>query len=447
MHVMGRSKVARQNQKRKGARVVRGKTRKIVGWIVGTFGVSLVAIALLNLMLPCVITWFGGNEEDLLGSCIEAAVAALSAGFVAYQLISGQETEKHQVDVEKAEFVLKYNQAFIENERLTNIEKYLETMLTKERFEEIDLRKHRQDLVNYLVHLEGFASCIHSGVLDFDNIDNLFAYRFFLAMNHPKVQDLELIPYATYYQGCYQLYDKWLEYRMLSGKYSAEKSWDIPLCETMLCYHEEYEKYACPDLVVQQVPFMKEIPRKNWRKALRGFKHEVSCAFGKKHEEISDDLRVCLMVKGKEEPIGTLKNCWHVLKRKMKSHYENENSLTVQIKCVEGINKKFYTARISDHWMTLAVDQDHKVTLWKSDETTTESFEYLKLLRALLKKLVYSGGSEVQIENNPAAEKLIEHLKKYLEELEKEREKEKAKEEESGRTQVGIPATELQINT
>ena len=67
----------------------------------------------------------------------------------------------------------------------------------------------RQDLVNYLVHLEGVAALVNEGVLHLDVITDLMAYRYFIAVNNPVVQQKELLPYRDYYQGIFRLYDNW----------------------------------------------------------------------------------------------------------------------------------------------------------------------------------------------------------------------------------------------
>ena len=37
------------------------------------------------------------------------------------------------------------------------------------------------------------------------------AYRYFIAVNNPVVQKLELKPYEAFYQGIYKVYDEWAE--------------------------------------------------------------------------------------------------------------------------------------------------------------------------------------------------------------------------------------------
>lgn len=63
--------------------------------------------------------------------------------------------------------------------------------------------------MNYLVHLEGIATIVNNGVLHLDIIDDLMAYRYFIAVNNPDVQKLELVPYKNFYKGCFDIYDTW----------------------------------------------------------------------------------------------------------------------------------------------------------------------------------------------------------------------------------------------
>ena len=68
-----------------------------------------------------------------------------------------------------------------------------------------------QKLINYLVYLEAFAAMVENEVIHLDIIDNLFSYRFFIAVNNPVVQENELFPYADYYKGIFNLSERWID--------------------------------------------------------------------------------------------------------------------------------------------------------------------------------------------------------------------------------------------
>lgn len=127
-------------------------------------------------------------------------------------------------------YIMNLNNQFINNGSMTQIEHVLElyynqyearyskhdklagNAATQELELVLDLSREGEDcqkLINYLVYLEALAALVERNVIHIDVIDNLFAYRFFLAVNNPVVQETELIPYKDYYQGIYWLSKEW----------------------------------------------------------------------------------------------------------------------------------------------------------------------------------------------------------------------------------------------
>lgn len=146
---------------------------------------------------------------------------------------------KRSKDMEEATFIMEMNNNFISNDKLTRIEheleKYYAQVINKKDNPELNLdldieSKDRQQLVNYLVYMEGLAALVEKGVLRLGVIDDLFAYRFFIAVNNPIVQKTELLPYANYYQGCFKLSEMWTK------RFDKEKR-EIPL--------EKHSLYKC----------------------------------------------------------------------------------------------------------------------------------------------------------------------------------------------------------
>lgn len=124
----------------------------------------------------------------------------------------------------EAQFIMELNEQFLSDSGLSYVEWELEKYFNHYRkdtltedyceiFEEqFNLEKReRQYLVNYLVHLEGIATLIKNGVIHLSAIENLMSYRYFIAVNNPIVQKLELLEYSDYYKGCFAIYDAWVE--------------------------------------------------------------------------------------------------------------------------------------------------------------------------------------------------------------------------------------------
>ena len=203
--------------------------------------------------------------------------AIAAASIIIVQLKQDQKGEiKHRKTAE-AQFMLEYNKSFIENKDMCMVEHYLEQEVGGDPVTEMSsLREQRQIFINYLVYLEGMASCVHQDQLAFESIDDVFAYRFFIAVNNPEVQSLELVRCAQYYRGCFRLYEEWVEYRESTGKY--KENYAIPLEETSLDRCKDYELY-----IQQPVKVYKEdgeYNNKPWW-LLRGKWSEISKYEGK----------------------------------------------------------------------------------------------------------------------------------------------------------------------
>ncbi len=133
-------------------------------------------------------------------------------------------------NLNEASYIMNLNNQFINNKDMTFIEHNLELYFNEyetiykkykkndDEFPDIELQldlsresEDCQKLINYLVYLEALAAIIKNNVLHIDIIDDLFAYRFFLAVNNPIVQETEILPYKDYYQGIQSLSKEWTD--------------------------------------------------------------------------------------------------------------------------------------------------------------------------------------------------------------------------------------------
>lgn len=206
------------------------------------FGASVLISVLTRLLLVADYRFFSFTEEQagLVASMIEGAVGAIAAGFVLYELKLNADVEVRQNDIEEAQFLLEYNQAFIQDEKMCTVEHLLECWMESdpsERVEPLINDDNRQQFINYLVYLEGLAPLVFRDILKLEHIDDLMAYRFFLAMNNKELQEDQLFRYADYYRGCFKLYAIWKTYR-------TKQNHPTPLSEYALDLWGEFEKYS-----------------------------------------------------------------------------------------------------------------------------------------------------------------------------------------------------------
>lgn len=212
------------------------------------FLTSTVASVLTQAILESgTMPWsaFTNDHVDWIAGLIEGVVASVGAALVFYQLKTGNKAEKQQSKIDEANFILQYNQAFIQDENMTKVEHLLECV-SKEHddLQDIISDDNIQKFVNYLVYLEGLAPLILQDIVSLDTVDDLFAYRFFLAMNNPVLQKNELFVYPDYYRGCFKLYRKWKEYR-------EKKGLPILCVKNALDEWLYFDVYANSDLIIR----------------------------------------------------------------------------------------------------------------------------------------------------------------------------------------------------
>lgn len=187
---------------------------------------------------------FSDEQAGLVTSMIEGVVGAIAAGLVLYQLKMSSNVEERQNDIEEAQFILQYNQAFIQDPNMCQVERLLENAMLKKCEEPLIHDENRQLFINYLVYLEGLAPLIIRGILKLEHVDDLFAYRFFLAMNSPALQKDQLFVFPEYYRGCFKLYQKWKQFRKNENR-------EVLMEENSLDKWVDFEKYIDSDICIR----------------------------------------------------------------------------------------------------------------------------------------------------------------------------------------------------
>ena len=167
----------------------------------GNYYYVVVLIVIMCLLLSLFL-------DDSLGSRIVTIITVGTALLGAVSLLIQYKRDKN---ISQATFILEYAKYFYE---LSNVE---ETMFlldeyrngNKDAVKKIDYK----GIVNYLVWCEELSSLIQRGILDFETIDNLFSYNFFLITNNKYIQEKELVPQAEFYKGIYYLHYAWTKYK------------------------------------------------------------------------------------------------------------------------------------------------------------------------------------------------------------------------------------------
>lgn len=130
------------------------------------------------------------------------------------------ELNKEQ-EINQASFILSINSDFYAlGGKGTMYTADLEKMLDEDfsGVKKLELKEEHQVMViQYLVWVKTLSSLINRRMIKISAIDDLFSYKFFVAINNPEIQKMELIPYKTAYRGIFKAHKLWKKYREKHG--------------------------------------------------------------------------------------------------------------------------------------------------------------------------------------------------------------------------------------
>ncbi len=124
--------------------------------------------------------------------------------------------------ITEADFIADLNASFVTNEDY----KKAYTMFENYDFENLpDIEMDNIHISNYLTFFETFQLLIDRGTLSIELLNDLFGYRFFIAVHNPYVQRKKLVKHPENFINLYLLEREWVKYRRKKG---------LPI------FHEEY---------------------------------------------------------------------------------------------------------------------------------------------------------------------------------------------------------------
>ena len=160
---------------------------------------------------------FGENfEQEAAIGIFEIVITAIGALFVVFEL---QSSEHLNCCMSLADL----NFRFIENPRLMLLYQKLGECFKNPDLElEViddndDSHVHSADLMAYLTFYEVLYENIDHGLMDIEQMDDLFGDRFFKVIHNNYVQENELYAEPSSYSNIFQLYAMWYEHRVKSA--------------------------------------------------------------------------------------------------------------------------------------------------------------------------------------------------------------------------------------
>ncbi|KXC06153.1 MULTISPECIES: hypothetical protein [Microbacterium] len=167
-------------------------------------GILFVVAASASIIL------FVAMPDSVLQQALAAAATVFAAVAIWFQI-------KAEKDVAIGEFIMNLNNSFNDNASIGRVY----GRLVREK------RLADRDQYDAMVYLTFFETCylLHARrVVDIALLDDLFGYRFFVAMHNPDIQRIELIPDRYSYRNLITLYDIWRDHVRAQGRWDEYAS-------------------------------------------------------------------------------------------------------------------------------------------------------------------------------------------------------------------------------
>lgn len=168
------------------------------------------ASVLVLLILFLMISIFYLLSNDLAADFLVSITAVIGAIAIWFEIKRGKE-------IAEGEFVITLNNSY---QMSPDIKTIYKKIVEGEKILEDD----RAAVVEYLTFFETLYILVSREVINLSLINDLFAYRFFSAVNNKDIQNMELVKDARYYKNIYRLDNLWHRYRYEQGSETDRKS-------------------------------------------------------------------------------------------------------------------------------------------------------------------------------------------------------------------------------
>ena len=138
---------------------------------------------------------------------------------------------KDSKEIARATFIKELNQSYVENSDYMQVYNMLQNCYDETCdhhpnngvCDKCQINIEKGVISNYLTFFETIYILKERKVLDFKIIDDLFAYRFFLAVHSEYFQKSKLIPQPENFKNIFKLEREWLDYRVKVGKLNKDE--------------------------------------------------------------------------------------------------------------------------------------------------------------------------------------------------------------------------------
>ena len=198
----------------------------------------LYLLLLVLLIIVCILAFFQVerriNASDSSLILVICTIITTGGGLLSIGLIIKELSASAKIA--NADFILKLNTDFMKSEEIMKVYRKLEESFSDYSQDPGKWKNNKYFDVNdqvamasYLTYFETIFYLLERKFIELNEINDMFARRFFLAVHNPEFQGY-LIPNNKYYKNIFLLYDRWRDFRiekmqqpiLLYDKYSLD---------------------------------------------------------------------------------------------------------------------------------------------------------------------------------------------------------------------------------
>ncbi len=177
-----------------------------------------ILVLFLSLLLiggGCAYFAIKRGDENFVMDVLSLLATLIGTVFIAVEL-------KNSAKVTCCDMLIQLNNYFHENSSIMSVYEALETEFTgkADRVSKEWSEVRDTDVACYCTFFENIYLLIRNKIAKMEDIDSLFAYRFFLFMNNARIQEQYILPTSSSYSEIFELYEIWQKYRKNCGEES-----------------------------------------------------------------------------------------------------------------------------------------------------------------------------------------------------------------------------------
>lgn len=197
----------------------------------GRSRIWVILFIILGLLYIVIDSYEG---PDWISKVLTSLVTVTGVFALWYQL-------KKEKDISEGQFILDLNKTFLQDAGIKHIYNQLKNNINNEKGHYLE-DKDRPFIADYLIFFETLYIFYAKGIFKMSEIDDMFAYRFFIAVNNEEMRRIELDENGDFFRPLYDLYVPWAAFR---------RSKNREILHEHLDFQTYYEKNHIPALIAE----------------------------------------------------------------------------------------------------------------------------------------------------------------------------------------------------